>query len=143
MIKIEPSAIRETQFHGYAIRFLPGGGITVIAGLIAKAFGPAVGGLFLAFPAILPASVTLVAKHEKEKKNESGLRGHQRGRAAAAVDAAGTVLGSFGLAIFAVINWRLLPSHSTALVLATATLAWFIAASAAWLTWKRRHRLFR
>src|SRR5579862_4336148 len=97
MIKIQPSAMRETQFHEYAIRFLLGGGITLVAGLIAKGFGPEVGGLFLAFPAILPASVTLVAKHEKEKKAESGLGGHRRGTAAAAVDAAGTVLGSLGL----------------------------------------------
>jgi len=37
--------------------------MTVIAGLIAFRFGPVVGGLFLAFPAIFPASATLIERH--------------------------------------------------------------------------------
>jgi hypothetical protein len=35
--------------------------------------GPRVGGLFLAFPAIFPASATLVEKHEKQKKTATRL----------------------------------------------------------------------
>ncbi len=58
----------------YAIRFLFGGLITVAAGIIAKRFGPGIGGLFLAFPAIFPASATLIEKHEKEKKEETTTR---------------------------------------------------------------------
>jgi len=46
------SALRRTKWYEYAIRFLFGGIITAITGLIAKKFGPQVGGLFLAFPAI-------------------------------------------------------------------------------------------
>ena len=36
-------------------------------------WGPGIGGLFLAFPAIFPASATLVEKHEKQKKNRAGI----------------------------------------------------------------------
>jgi Protein of unknown function (DUF3147) len=67
-IQADPSALRETKWHEYAVRFLSGGLITVIAGIIAKHFGPVVGGLFLAFPAIFPASATLIEKHEKKRK---------------------------------------------------------------------------
>jgi Protein of unknown function (DUF3147) len=50
------------------VRFLFGGICTVGAGLIARRYGPGIGGLFLAFPAIFPASATLIQTHEKEKK---------------------------------------------------------------------------
>jgi hypothetical protein len=36
--------------------------MTAIPGWIASKYGPVVGGLFLAFPAIFPASATLVEK---------------------------------------------------------------------------------
>jgi hypothetical protein len=45
-----------------------GGAVTVAAGLIANKWGPGVGGLFLAFPAIFPGSATLVEKHKKQKR---------------------------------------------------------------------------
>jgi hypothetical protein len=63
-----------------------GGLITAIAGVIAKQFGPAVAGLFLAFPAMFPASATLIEKHEKQKKEKKGLHGAQHGREAASMD---------------------------------------------------------
>ena len=68
-IKIDPSGILKTRWYEFAVRFFFGGLITAIAGLIAKKFGPGVGGLFLAFPAIFPASATLIEKHEKQRKN--------------------------------------------------------------------------
>ena len=61
------------------VRFVFGGAITVGAGLLARKFGPAVGGLFLAFPAIFPASATLIEKHEREKKERKGSTGERRG----------------------------------------------------------------
>ncbi len=71
-IKVDPSVIGQTRWYEYAIRFLFGGLITAVAGIIAKKFGPVIGGLFLAFPAIFPASATLIEKHEKEKKEREG-----------------------------------------------------------------------
>lgn len=59
----------------YLERFLFGGIVTVITGLIAQEFGVVVVGLFLAFPGIFPASATLVERHERKKKREQGLRG--------------------------------------------------------------------
>ena len=67
-VRIDVSALGEIQWYEYGLRFLFGGAITVGAGLIAKRWGPELGGLFLAFPAIFPASATLVEKIEKEKK---------------------------------------------------------------------------
>ena len=49
--------------------------MTVAAGLIAARFGPVIGGLFLAFPAIFPASATLIEKHVRERKEKAGLPG--------------------------------------------------------------------
>jgi hypothetical protein len=71
-MKIRPdlSALGKTKWYEYALRFAFGGAITVAAGLIANKWGPGVGGLFLAFPAIFPASATLVEKHEKTKKKQ-------------------------------------------------------------------------
>jgi len=83
----------------------PGGIITIFAGMIAERWGPGIGGLFLAFPAIFPASATLIEKHERQKKTTKGLHGQERGTDAAALDALGTAMGSIGLAVFAGVCW--------------------------------------
>jgi hypothetical protein len=80
--------------------------MTVVAGLIAARFGPVIGGLFLAFPAIFPASATLIEKHVRERKEKAGLRGARRGKEAAALDAA--ALGSFGLTAFGLVIWLMI-----------------------------------
>ena len=136
-IKVDTSALGQTKWHEYAVRFISGGLMTAVAGIIAKEYGPAIGGLFLAYPAILPASATLIEKHEKEKKEHQGLNGAGRGREAAAVDAAGATLGSIGLVVFALLVWRLAPLHSAWLVLPTATLAWLAVSILLWLLRKR------
>jgi hypothetical protein len=55
-IQIELSALRQTRWHEYLIRFVLGGLATVGTGAIASLFGPETGGVFLAFPAIFCAS---------------------------------------------------------------------------------------
>lgn len=132
IVRLNPSALRDIRWYQYAIRFALGGAMTVIAGLIASRFGPVVGGLFLAFPAIFPASATLIEKHERERKEKAGLSGARRGKEAAALDAAGTVLGSVGLAAFAVVIW-LLTEQSPSLALALAAAAWLVVAVLGWL----------
>jgi hypothetical protein len=135
-MKVQASfdGLRKTKWHEYATRFLIGGGITVVAGLIAKKFGPTVGGLFLAFPAIFPASATLLEKHEKQKKERAGKNPGHRGQDAAALDAAGAAMGSAGLIAFALLIWILLPRYPTGIVLVGSTLAWLIIAVSVWLT---------
>src|SRR2546421_9438974 len=125
-IQISSSALRQTRWSEYAIRFLFGGIVTVMAGLIAKAAGPVFGGLFLAFPAIFPATATLIEKHEKEKKHRAGLHGRKRGRDAAGTDAAGAAMGSIGLAVFGATTWMLLPDHPAWQALAAATASWAV-----------------
>ena len=131
-IGINPSALLRTRWYEYAIRFLLGGAITAIAGLIARYAGPVFGGLFLAFPAILPAGMTLIEKHEREKKQHAGLKGMHRGAQAAGLDAAGAAIGSIGLIAFAVWIWRLLPRHSAGVVLASAMVIWFAVSLLVW-----------
>src|SRR5437868_7178761 len=126
------SAVKRSRWYELVLRFFFGGLITVITGILAKKFGPVVGGLFLAFPAIFPASATLLEKHTKEKKQRAGINGTMRARAIAAADAAGSAMGALGLALFAVIVWKLLPAHAPAAVLATATVAWLCLAVATW-----------
>ena len=81
----------------------------MIAGLIAQRFGPVIGGFFLAFPAIFPASASLVEAHEEQHKARAGFNGTNRGRIVAAIDALGTVMGCIGLAGFALVFWIWLP----------------------------------
>jgi Protein of unknown function (DUF3147) len=131
-VKVDPSALRRTKWHEYVVRFVFGGFITAVAGVIAKEYGAGVGGLFLAFPAIFPAGATLIEKHETEKKQEHGLDGTERGREAASVDAAGSAMGSIGLLTFALLVWQFLPRHKAWLVLAGATLLWFAVSIVIW-----------
>jgi hypothetical protein len=130
------SALKKTKWHEYAIRFLLGGSVTVVAGLLAKYYGPVFGGLFLAFPAIFPASATLVDKHEREKKQRAGIKQTTRGRQVAGVDAAGAALGSLGLATFAYVMWKLLPVGNVAGVFILAVGAWFCVSVTLW--WLRK-----
>jgi len=130
------SALKKTKWYEYAVRFLLGGAVTVVAGLLAKHYGPVFGGLFLAFPAIFPASATLVDKHERQKKQRAGIPQTTRGRQAAGVDAAGAALGSLGLATFAYIIWKLLPLWSAAMVFVVAVCAWLCVSCVLW--WLRK-----
>jgi hypothetical protein len=127
--------------HEWALRFVFGGLCTAAAGLIASHWGPAVGGLFLAFPAIFPAGASLIEQHEIEHKRRAGMDGAARGRAVAGVDAAGTALGAAGLVAFAAVVWKALPNHNAWLAIGTATAAWLAISVALWLL--RKGRLLR
>ena len=131
-VSMDSSAFRRTRWYEYAVRFLFGGAITVTAGLLANQFGPAFGGLFLAFPAIFPASATLVEKHEKQKKQRAGISRTVRGRQAAALDASGAAMGSLGLAVFAFTAWKLLSLWPSWAVLLCAAAGWLITSFVLW-----------
>lgn len=131
-IKIDPSVLRQTKWHEYAIRFLFGGLITVTAGIIAKEFGPSIGGVFLAFPAIFPASATLIEKHERQRKERQGVEGTARARKTASIEAAGAAMGSLGLIVFAIVVWKLVPRHSYWMVLLAATASWLAVSVLVW-----------
>jgi hypothetical protein len=104
LVRLDRSALRQAKKSQYALRFFFGGLITAGAGLVARQYGPVVGGLLLAFPAIFPASATLIEKHEIEKKEKMGLNGKIRGSQAASIDAAGSAMGALGLLFFAILT---------------------------------------
>jgi len=136
-IQIHSEVLDDTKWYEYAVRFLFGGLITALAGIIAKKFGPEIGGLFLAFPAIFPASATLIEKHEKQEKERLGLKGAKRAADAVSVDAAGAAIGTIGLACFALLVWKAIPNHTTWLVLLGAALLWM---GLSFLLWQIRKR---
>jgi uncharacterized membrane protein (GlpM family) len=128
-IKADPSCLRKTSWREYAVRFAFGGLVTALAGFLGTTYGPAVGGLFLAFPAILPASLTLVKKHEGEE--------------AAGDDAAGAVAGSIGLIVFGALVWALAAHLAAWGLLLLATIAWLVVSVMVWLLGQRTRRRSR
>ena len=102
--------VRQIKRRDLAYRFLAGAVTSIAAGVVTLAFGPRIGGIFLAFPAILAASLTLI-----EKQDDS---------AEAREDARGAVMGGFGMAAFAAVGARAFGHMSGALVLILAGAAW-------------------
>jgi hypothetical protein len=92
------------------VRFGFGAAISLVAGLISLAFGATAGGMFLAFPAILPASLTLIEKKE--------------GTEAAIHNLDGTILGAAALGAFALVAGVGLRSTSAVLALPGALATW-------------------
>ena len=115
---VHVESLKSVRPSEYALRFFFGGTITVAAGLASHAWGPVVGGLFLGFPAILPASLTLVKRLD--------------GRAQAVDDVRGATLGSAGMLAFAAVVWRAAGAWPSALALTAATLAWFVVNLGLW-----------
>jgi uncharacterized membrane protein (GlpM family) len=116
---IESGALKNAKPGALAIRFLFGGLVTVAAGLLAKQYGPAVGGVALAFPALLPAALTMVNDDE--------------GRARAVEEARGARLGALALAGFAMTaTWSLRAGLSPVVTLTLATAAWLVSAVVMW-----------
>lgn len=127
LIRVKWSALKEGHWYEYALRFMLGGAATVVAGIVAEVWGPAVGGLFLAFPAIFIASATMVEKHERERKERKGVKGSRRGLDAASLDAAGAAWGTPALASFACVTvWA--AELPPALCLSLAAAVWLTVA---------------
>jgi len=124
-----PQKLHDVKFSDLAIRFAFGAGVSTGAAVVGRSFGPAIGGMFLAFPAILPASLTLL-----EQKH---------GAEAAAHDARGAVLGSVGLVSFALVAALLFRRVSAAVVLAGATAGWVVVSLGLYLAvaaWRHHYR---
>jgi hypothetical protein len=135
-VRAKLSALKQGHWYEYLVRFAMGGLVTVVAGVVADIWGPGAGGLFSAFPAIFCASATLIEKHEREQKEKKGLKGIDRGKNAAALDAAGAVLGSAALAAFGAVTWLLAADTITG-SLALALVVWF---GVAVLLWRLRRQ---
>jgi hypothetical protein len=113
------SQLKQTHAWEHAARFGFGGAISVLTGLVGHAWGPWIAGLFLAFPAILPASLTLVKQHA--------------GRAKAIDDARGARLATVGLFVFADIVVLLIDrALPPPVILVLATLGWLATVLGLW-----------
>ncbi|HEV7734766.1 MAG TPA: DUF3147 family protein [Candidatus Binatia bacterium] len=117
---IDVGSLRKGRVSEFGVRFAVGGAITVLTGLVAHRYGPQIGGLFLAFPAILPASVTLVARHE--------------GREQASDEARGAIAGAIGMVAFAAIVQLCAERTTPATVLGIASGVWLGGAVLLWAT---------
>src|ERR1700750_1906770 len=137
MIQAKLESLKGIKPREWAVRFVFGGAVFVLAGLVAKRFGPEIGGLFLAFPAIFPAGASLVEAHEKQHKARAGYDGTSRGRTVAAIDACGAAMGCIALAGFALVFWIWLPRTSPWVVFLLATFVWLTVAVGLWLLSRR------
>jgi uncharacterized membrane protein (GlpM family) len=113
--KIAQSKPREAT-----VRFGFGAGASLLAGVVSVTAGPVVGGAFLAFPAILLASLTLVADEE--------------GQAAARDDARGAAAGALGLLAFAALGAALFGTVAAIEAFGAAVAGWLVVALAAYFT---------
>jgi hypothetical protein len=124
---VDLGQLHETRWQDLGIRFAFGAVVSVVAGLIGLGFGARVGGMLLAFPAILPATLTLIEKEEGEQHSFHDLQG--------------SVAGACGLVGFGVVAVNTIGRLNVLLALALAFLAWCAVAGTlylVWATWLRR-----
>lgn len=111
--------------RGMLVRFAAGMLTSIVAGSLTLAFGPRVGGIMLAFPAILVASLTLIYRQEDAHE--------------AREDARGAIAGGVALTVFAVVFTLLIGHTSGPLTLLIAAAAWVVVALGLYgaLWWQR------
>lgn len=108
----QPHRLRQVRPRDMAIRFAFGCVVSAVAAVISATVGPGPGGVFMAFPAILLASLTLVAQEEGLKTARS--------------DVGGAALGAIGFIAFAVVYTVLAGVTSGWLALAVAAVVWVV-----------------
>jgi hypothetical protein len=106
--------VKETTARELVIRFAAGATTSVASGIVALIFGPRVGGILLGFPAIMAASLTLIAEEEDV--------------AEAREDARGGVVGACALTLFAAVATLTFGHLPGGVVLALSTVIWAAAA---------------
>ena len=125
-MRLRLGELRRPPWRDWAVRFAFGAGVSALAGVVSVLAGPRAGGLFLAFPAILLASVTLVAKEEGERQ--------------AGQDVGGATFGALGLIGFAVVVAVTVTVWPLWLSLTIATASWAALSLALYAAVTRRRR---
>jgi Protein of unknown function (DUF3147) len=116
--------IREARPRDLAYRFIAGALTSVVSGAVTLAFGARVGGVLLAFPAILAASLTLIEEQEDSVE--------------AREDARGAVMGAAAMVVFAAVAALAFGELAGALALLVATVGWLVTAFGGYtLAWWR------
>ncbi len=106
--------LREVRGRDLALRFAAGALTSVIAGIVTLVWGAKVGGILLAFPAILAASLTLI----EEEQDAADAR----------EDSRGAMVGALALAAFAAVGALTFTRWSAGIVLLAATGVWALVA---------------
>lgn len=124
-IGVQRGALGELRARDLVIRFCFGAITSAVAAGVTLAFGARAGGLLLAFPAILAATVTLIEDDESVSQ--------------AREDARGAIVGAVALVAFAAIGAALFGHIGGAIVLVCAALTWCAVAIGLYvLLWHRR-----
>ncbi len=119
LFAIDFEALREIRLRALALRFAFGAAVSVVAGLVGVLAGSRVGGVMLAAPAVLPATLTIIEKHE--------------GRGAAVTETQGAVPGAVALIGFAVVGAVSLAKLPLAAALLGALATWIVVAIGGYL----------
>jgi uncharacterized membrane protein len=109
-VRLDPGRLKDLKWRDYVVRFVFGAAIAALAATLGVVVNHRFGGLFLAFPAILPAGLTLIEKKEDNMEAE--------------VDVIGAVMGAIGMVGFAVTAALTLDRWPLPLSLLAATAAW-------------------
>jgi hypothetical protein len=112
--RLDVRRIARTEHKPLLYRFGAGALTSIAAGAVTLAFGNRVGGIFLAFPAILAASLTLIEEEEAS--------------ADAREDARGATVGGAALTLFAAVAALTLGHLAGGLALLSASVAWLAVA---------------
>jgi hypothetical protein len=114
VVGVHLGALGDLSASDLLVRFGFGAAISAVAGIVSVLAGSEPGGILLAFPAILPATLTLIEKEEGECQAED-------------LDV-GSILGAAALASFAIVVWQYMDEGSAPVVLALATATWLLTA---------------
>jgi len=114
MWEFDFSQLKHIDLKAYAIRFLFGGAISVLAALISQLTNGRIGGIFTAFPAILLASLTIISREDGKHQTEE--------------DARGGIVGAVAFVITAIVLSLTLKLLAGALALLLAVVVWLLCA---------------
>jgi len=123
-VHFDAAELKKPKARDWLMRFAFGAGVSLIAAVVSKFAGPRPGGLFLAFPAILLASLTLVAKDDGSRQARN--------------DARGATLGATGLIAFAGVGVLTVHSLPVWATLVVSTAAWGVVAFGGYLIARAR-----
>ena len=124
--QLDLGTLRKQKAGDYLVRFAFGAGISAVAAIIGIELGPKLGGVLLAFPAILPASLTLIER--KSNRDE------------AVVDATGAIIGAVALIVFAAAAAWAMPRLDPILSVVLAGVLWAVSAIALYVLVVRLRR---
>jgi hypothetical protein len=111
-IALQPGKLREINWGEVGIRFAFGAAVSLVAGVVGVLVGAGAGGLWLAFPAILPAGLTLVEHKENRRQAERDVRG--------------AILGAVGMVAFAAAVYLTVPLVGGLIAVLVALAVWVV-----------------